>query len=820
MKPVLPASELLRTLVNEVSAMVAYWDSTQRCRFANRAYQQWFGVSPEDLIGTHIRDLLGPLYELNLPYIERALQGERQEFEREIPHPSGGSRHSLANYIPHVVDGAVGGFFVLVIDVSTLKQSQRTLSDSLARERETRERAERANEELQESEQRFRRTIDEAPIGMALVALDGRFTRVNRVLCEIVGYTASELTGLTFHAITHPEDVDADLSLVAQLARGEIERYQLGKRYLRKDGSVVDIMLHGSAVRDRDGAPLYYVAQIEDVTQNKRLTNQLRMANAKSSGILSISPDAIISIDGRQRITMFNNSAEKMFGYLAEEVLGAPLELLIPERIRAVHRLHLEDFASGVPAARKVDERSTAIVGLRKNGQEFPADAAISKLDIDSDRILTVALRDITEQKRTEEQHRFLAEVGPVLASTLDFEETLTRIANLAVRNFADLCIVDLVDDDDEISRLQVASRDPSNAALCRMLMQVPPDTSRPHVPHLALDSLEPVLLQAEQAIAALARSEEQQLALEAAGLRSVLTVPLVAHARLVGMIAFVSTTASRLYGPDDAWLAHELAQRAALAIQNARLYRTAQRATRARDELLAIVAHDLRNPLNSILLNATALGIEEQDVGPRGQKAGVAIERAAIRMNRLIQDLLDVTRVEAGRLTVEPACVSSSEIASESIEAQKSIAGASEIELRLEVAPDLPEVWADRDRLLQVFENLIGNALKFTAAGGRVSVGATRHGTEVLFQVTDTGSGIAAEHLPHVFDRFWQSTNAQRHGAGLGLPIVKGIVEAHDGRIWVESTPGQGSTFFFTLPIAERQACSPPRLSAVPAVD
>jgi signal transduction histidine kinase len=134
-------------------------------------------------------------------------------------------------------------------------------------------------------------------------------------------------------------------------------------------------------------------------------------------------------------------------------------------------------------------------------------------------------------------------------------------------------------------------------------------------------------------------------------------------------------------------------------------------------------------------------------------------------------------------------------------VEAQKLLASSASVELRIDVAPDLPEVWADRDRLVQVFENLIGNAVKLTKAGGSVTVGAAPRDGEVLFWVADTGVGIAAENLPHVFDRFWQAQKSGRRGAGLGLAIVKGIVEAHGGRIWVESTLGRGSTFFFTVP-------------------
>jgi signal transduction histidine kinase len=182
------------------------------------------------------------------------------------------------------------------------------------------------------------------------------------------------------------------------------------------------------------------------------------------------------------------------------------------------------------------------------------------------------------------------------------------------------------------------------------------------------------------------------------------LGVPLVAHARLVGAISFISSTTSRIYGPADLRLAEELAVRAALSIENARLYREARRATQTRDDVLGIVAHDLRNPLNTILMQATLLARRAE--GDRSEKAAETIQRAVHRMNRLIQDLLDVTRMEAGRLSVEAARVPPTRLVSDSVEAQRTLAASASLELRLDVAPNLPEVWADRDRLLQVFEN------------------------------------------------------------------------------------------------------------------
>jgi PAS domain S-box-containing protein len=229
----------------------------------------------------------------------------------------------------------------------------------------------RANEELTNSEERFRLAIDEAPIGMALVSLDGRFVRVNRVLCEIVGYSAAELTSLTFKAITHPDDLETSVALADRFARGEIPRCQLEKRYIRKDGSVVEAMLSAAILPGRDGAPMYYISQIEDITERKRLERDLRLSEAKSSRIVSISADAIISIDENQCITLFNEGAEKIFGYSNGEAIGAQLEMLIPERFRATHREHVARFAGSEETARRMGYRDTAIFGLRKAVRNF-----------------------------------------------------------------------------------------------------------------------------------------------------------------------------------------------------------------------------------------------------------------------------------------------------------------------------------------------------------------------------------------------------------------------------------------------------------------
>lgn len=234
----------------------------------------------------------------------------------------------------------------------------------------------------------------------------------------------------------------------------------------------------------------------------------------------------------------------------------------------------------------------------------------------------------------------------------------------------------------------------------------------------------------------------------------------------------------------------------------------TARRATRARDEMLAVVAHDLRNPLTLVMTRAALLKKKGTE---RERAIGEEIERSADRMSRLIRDLVDFTRLEAGTLAIRQERLGTHQILAEVLDSQAPLAASASLALGLDAPSTLPDVWADHHRLMQVFENLVGNAIKFTPPDGRITLGAAAGTGEVLFRVADTGSGIRRDQLPHVFERFWQAPETKQEGVGLGLPIVKGIVEAHGGRVWVESSEGQGSTFFFTIPVAAQTAQTEP---------
>lgn len=228
-----------------------------------------------------------------------------------------------------------------------------------------------------------------------------------------------------------------------------------------------------------------------------------------------------------------------------------------------------------------------------------------------------------------------------------------------------------------------------------------------------------------------------------------------------------------------------------------------AERATRLRDEMVAVVAHDLRNPLHTI-----AIGLETMLRFPlpddeRVNRQLVIMQHSVRSMNRLILDLLDVTRIEAGNLAVAQEHVKVRALLNDALELFEGPARERELSLTCTVPDGLPGVIGERDRLIQVLSNLIGNAVKFTPPRGRISVRARLLDAHLGVSVEDTGPGISGEDLPHLFDRFWQADRAARGGTGLGLAIAKGIVEAHGGHIWAESLLGRGTTFHFTIPYA-----------------
>jgi PAS domain S-box-containing protein len=518
--------------------------------------------------------------------------------------------------------------------------------------------------------------------------------------------------------------------------------------------------------------------------------------------IVEIASDAVICMDAFQRITFFNKGAEAIFGWTSQEIIGQRIETLIPERYRTNHARQVAEFGRSKVKARRMGERRE-IAGLRKGGEEFPAEAAISQVPDGDGVIYAVVLRDVTIRKRFEQRQQFLAEAGEKLATSFGSTETLNQVARLAVPVIADGCILESRVGNGFLAGA-AAHIDPAIEELLDQIALVGariPSAAHPLTEILAKRS--PVLLQSDAAAQLLdaTTNPAYQAAVKAMRPHSALFLPLVAREQLIGALTLFRARGT--FDGDDLGFAEDLARLAALALDNARLHDTVRASLRARDEMMGVVSHDLRNPVAAVKMLSGTLLRTPQNGGTHTRESLQLIAQAAEQMDALIRDLLDVSRLDAGKLVISAVPMDPSTLLTDSLQTLRPLVDQKAISLDLQIETALPRVMADPERIQQALSNLVGNAIKFSPEGSKIAVVTRKESDGVIISVIDTGSGIVADQLPRVFDRYWQSSRTDRQGAGLGLAITKGIVEAHGGRIWIESNPGEGTTASFTLPLA-----------------
>jgi PAS domain S-box-containing protein len=547
-------------------------------------------------------------------------------------------------------------------------------------------------------------------------------------------------------------------------------------------------------------------------------------------GIIDLAADAVVCTDDEHRITIFNPAAERIFGYCRDEVLTRPLELLLPESARAAHHAHMERFRIDGGATRDMSTRGR-IWGRRKSGELFPADASISRLAVGGATYFIAVLRDITHERRAEKEREallarehdartaaeaaerrmtFLADASEILHSSLAVEETFDALLQMIVPELAICCAVDVLDAGGRVRRAHIVHGDPAMRAFAHRLESYPRQQGR-YLTRRAIETGEAELVEhvTDDFLLSIAEDDDHLKLLRALGLSTLITVPLRAHGRVLGALVLARGAGSAPYTTADVVLAQALALRAASALDNARLYDQARRAVRARDDVLGVVSHDLRNPLGVITMCTTSLLAAGFADEARDRETMETIQRSAHWAQRLIQDLLDVSAIEAGGLSLTRRPEDPAILVTRAVLLNEELAAEREISLVAELPEALPRIDVDADRIVQALGNLIGNALKFTPYRGTVRVGAADEGDRVRLFVSDSGPGIAIDDAPHVFDRFWSSRGSSRaRGSGMGLAIVRGIAEAHGGRVWLEpQQPGSGATFSLALPVAATRA-------------
>ena len=639
----------------------------------------------------------------------------------------------------------------------------RTRAEERLRERDARLREQEAR--LRESEERFRGAFEHAAIGMALVGLDGRFLRVNRALCEIVAYSEDDLLRCTFQEITHPDDLDADLTQVRRLLAGKTASFEMEKRYLRGDGAVAPILLSVALVRDAAGAPLHFVSQIQDVSARRAAETALAAERDLLDAVLCHLPDAVYVKDAASRFSRVNPTAADLYGLAdAADAIGKTDFDVFPTEVAApLFDAEQALLALGAPVLNKLERHATP-----DGGDRWMFATKVPFRDAEGSVVGLVGIsRDVTDQKRTE------AALRSSEASLNEAQES-ARIGSWAWNpRLGDLCW------SDELFRL--FGLDPAaGISYERFMAAVHPD-DRP-----LLDG------ETERLLIAGGRFEiEHRIVLPGGEIRVLHgrgTAELDADGRLVRMVGTSQDVTDRKRAEEELRAAKE----------------AAEESSRLKSAFLSTMSHELRTPLTAILGYAGVLfeGLNGR-LAPEQEEDVACIARGAERLLALVNDVLDLSRIEAGALDLAPERIDLSRVV-ERVRAEVGPqAAAKGIGLTFDLPPGSLSWEADPMRLHQILLNLVGNAVKFTERGS-VVVSARVGEESIEVAVADTGIGIPAEALPHIFDEFRQAdgtTTRKYGGSGLGLAIAKRLVEMHGGRIAVESEAGVGSRFAVTLP-------------------
>lgn len=687
---------------------------------------------------------------------------------------------------------------------------------------------------LSASEEHFRLLV-EGTKDYAIFMLDpaGRVISWNPGAARIKGYQADEIIGWHFSRFYPSEGVQAgkpqrELEIAAREGKYEEEGWRV-----RKDGSQFWASVLITALYDETGKLRGFGKVTRDQTQKKHAEENTRRLIAEQAAreeaertaevvraqreqlrvtLVSIG-DAVIATDPAGKVTLLNPVAQALTGWSQEDAAGQALETVFP--------IHNEQ--TGQPAENPVARvlREGIVVGLANHSVLTARDGTARPIDDSAAPILDAAgaivgtvliFRDVTERRRAEQTVRFLADASAALAALVDYESTLQKVASLAVPFFADWCAVDMAQPDGSLRRLVIAHADPSRVELAHALhRRFPPDPDAPRgVGKILRTGQAELIAEVTDALLAETVQDEELLGIiRELGLKSYMGVPLHARGETIGVITFVAAESGRRYNAADLAVAEDLAHRASTAIDNARLYSEVREADRRKDEFLAMLAHEMRNPLAPI---RNALHILRQP----GVDAAVVervremMERQVLHMTRMVDDLLDVSRITRGKIELRKEVVDLASVVNRTVEALRPLIEDRRQELTVDLPPEPVRLEADPTRLEQVLANLLTNAAKYTDQEGHIHLFAQQQGGVLVLRVRDTGMGLAPDMLSRIFEPFVQSgrvLHRSQGGLGIGLTLVRSLVEMHGGTVQAHSDGlGKGSEFVVRLPILSEQ--------------
>jgi PAS domain S-box-containing protein len=564
-------------------------------------------------------------------------------------------------------------------------------------------------------------------------------------------------------------------------------------------------------------------ARKRDEEKNLELVRELETQHAFVKAVLSQVPAAIVVADadtGRIRIT--NVEAHRIVRH--EYHTGKRLEDYGNTYIREAYATDGRRYVSGQWPLDRARRGETVVAEeielVLSDESRVIVRVNASPIQVGEKVVAAVvAFHDITDRKIAERSARFLADASAALAGLVDYEDTLQRVARLAVPGFADWAVVDMAEETGSARRLFVAHADPAKAELAQALHRRfahAANASRPaNILRTGLAEIHSTLT--DEMLIAAATDEDDLRLLRELGLKSYIGVPLKVEGETVGVLSFLSAQSGRRYGEHDLAVAKDLASRASIAIENSQLYARLRDADRRKNEFLATLAHELRNPLAPLRNGLQAMKLARNN-GEAIEQCRSMMERQLGQMVRLVDDLMDISRINQGKLELRNERVELAAVIHSAVETSRPLVEAMGHELTIVVPKQPVVVEADLTRLAQVFLNLLNNAAKYTERGGLICLTAERQGSDVVVSVRDNGIGIAADQLPLIFEMFTQADRAlerSQGGLGIGLSLVKRLVEMHGGRIAARSDgPGKGAEFVVRLPVVTE--ASMPQTSVV----
>jgi PAS domain S-box-containing protein len=658
------------------------------------------------------------------------------------------------------------------------------------------------------AEQRELLSVTLASIGDAVIATDdqGRISFLNSVAESLIGTTAQDATGRAlrdvFHIINERTRAPVDDPCARVLQTGRVVGLANHTVLISKDGRERPIDDSAAPIKDKDGKVLGVVLIFRDATEHRGAQE----ANERLAAIVEHSGDAIIGkrLDGT--ITSWNAGAQRLYGFEPSEAIGQPIAMIVPPD----RRNEQEEILARLRRGEHIERLET--VRQRKDGTRIDVSITVSPIKNSYGEVIGASkiARDISAQKRareilqrSEEMARFLGDASTSVAALVDVESSMQRLVRLCADWFADWCVFYLVDEQRRIQPIARAHCDPQKDSLLSELTTRYPHDWRDSsiLARVLSDGAPECLPDIPPSLYDSAKDARHGQLIDELAPKSMIVVPLESRGRPIGVLELARSGQRPRFTSADFEIAQELARRAATALDNYHLYEELRRADRQKDDFLAMLAHELRNPLAAIDY-ATRLASISPD---QAANASEIIHRQVRQLVRLIEDLLDVSRITRDKIELKREPIDAATLLNRAAGTARPTIDEHKHQLVIEAAPEEMPLFADPTRAEQIVVNLLTNAAKYTPEGGHITLQAFPDGDHIVIRVKDTGIGIPVEMLPRVFELFTQvnpQIDRSKGGLGIGLTVVRKLTEMHGGSISATSEGlGRGSEFTVRLP-------------------